>query len=278
AAASVLDTSNLVTQQILFFDVNVSQLPPVPALEAAGMTLINIWEALETIETHRFACLRLTECGAQILLSVREEILDVPTYVVEELQGQIGRLEDTLKKIYLMLQNQRQSSFLKLYSKREEMLRDIKVCDWELNTTLDMFGLPLQIRVLKLMQASEPYGKEEADLGDVSDLKKTPVEVPFGDEVTGLISHLRLAQNRWDHAHDLASLHQLMRTTLETNSDAGMIEVLQVPRDEIPEAIKTLQRMVEREMERTKIGENNSNTSSAESSALQLCIRIQRQL
>jgi abelson tyrosine-protein kinase 1 len=38
-----------------------------------------------------------------------------------------------------------------------------------------------------------------------------------------------------------------MRAALQTNNDVQMIEVLQVGREEMPEAIKTLQRALERE-------------------------------
>lgn len=45
-----------------------------------------------------------------------------------------------------------------------------------------------------------------------------------------------------------------MRAALQTSSDAQMIEVLQVGRQEMPEAIKALQRALEREVEREGSG------------------------
>lgn len=47
-----------------------------------------------------------------------------------------------------------------------------------------------------------------------------------------------------------------MRAALQTNNDASMIEVLQVGRNEMPEAIKTLQRALEREVEREWSGDS----------------------
>jgi abelson tyrosine-protein kinase 1 len=48
--------------------------------------------------------------------------------------------------------------------------------------------------------------------------------------------------------YDVADLRQLMNAALLTSNDAELIEVLQVARDEMPEAIKTLQRALEREV------------------------------
>jgi len=52
-----------------------------------------------------------------------------------------------------------------------------------------------------------------------------------------------------------------MRTALQTTNDVQMIEVLQVGREEMPEAIKTLQRALEREVEK-----ESASLGSAESS------------
>jgi abelson tyrosine-protein kinase 1 len=53
---------------------------------------------------------------------------------------------------------------------------------------------------------------------------------------------LRAAQNSQDRARDSADLHQLMRATIDANDDLATYEVFQIPRSEIPEAIKTLER------------------------------------
>jgi len=56
-----------------------------------------------------------------------------------------------------------------------------------------------------------------------------------------------------------------MRTALQTTNDVQMIEVLQVGREEMPEAIKTLQRALEREVEK-----ESASLGSAESRAAML--------
>jgi abelson tyrosine-protein kinase 1 len=57
---------------------------------------------------------------------------------------------------------------------------------------------------------------------------------------------LRASQNVQDRARDMADLHQLLRAALARKDDDAMIEVLQIARSEMPEAIKTLERALER--------------------------------
>ena len=59
-------------------------------------------------------------------------------------------------------------------------------------------------------------------------------------------------QNDRDAVHDAVDLRQLMRSALQANNDLEMIRTLQVGRDEMPEAIKTLQRALEKEVERER--------------------------
>lgn len=68
-----------------------------------------------------------------------------------------------------------------------------------------------------------------------------------------IISTLRVLQNERDMARDAVELRQLMRSALQTNNDVEMIKVLQVGRDEMPEAIKTLQRALEVVMEKERV-------------------------
>ena len=53
---------------------------------------------------------------------------------------------------------------------------------------------------------------------------------------------------------DTADLRQLMRAALQTTSDAHMLEVLGIGHQEMPDAIKTLQRALERVTEREAEG------------------------
>ena len=70
------------------------------------------------------------------------------------------------------------------------------------------------------------------------------------DEVATLLQTCKERQNEQDSAHDMEDLRQVMRAALQTGNDADMVNVLQVSRHEMPEAIKTLQRALEREVEK----------------------------
>lgn len=81
----------------------------------------------------------------------------------------------------------------------------------------------------------------------------TPTSTPVPSNPTEIRTRLhafRQQENERDAGLDLVDLRQLMRTALQTSNDAQMIEVLQVGRDEMPEAMKTLQRALEREVEK----------------------------
>ncbi|EJF55497.1 kinase-like protein [Dichomitus squalens LYAD-421 SS1] len=79
-------------------------------------------------------------------------------------------------------------------------------------------------------------------------------------------------QNERDIVYDTADLRQLMRTALQANNDGEMILVLQVGRDEMPEAIKMLQRALEKEVERESLEEEavlvSANVAAVESATV----------
>ena len=91
----------------------------------------------------------------------------------------------------------------------------------------------------------------------ITALQSSPAD---SESVRKTLHALRAAQNAQDRVHDAADLRQLMRTALSTNDDTAMIEVLQIARSEMPEAIKTLQRALERAVED---GQMDAEESSA---------------
>ena len=72
------------------------------------------------------------------------------------------------------------------------------------------------------------------------------------DEVAALLQTCRERQNEQDLAHDTEDMRQVMREALQSGDDAEMVGVLQVSRHEMPEAIKTLQRALERQVEKER--------------------------
>ena len=72
-------------------------------------------------------------------------------------------------------------------------------------------------------------------------------------EVLAQLQVVTARQNERDAALDAQDLRQVLRGALQANNDAEMIRTLQVGRDEMPEAIKTLQRALEKEVERESV-------------------------
>ena len=72
-------------------------------------------------------------------------------------------------------------------------------------------------------------------------------------EVLAQLQTVTARQNERDAALDAQDLRQVLRGALQANNDAEMIRTLQVGRDEMPEAIKTLQRALEKEVERESV-------------------------
>jgi len=66
------------------------------------------------------------------------------------------------------------------------------------------------------------------------------------------IASLHLAQNASDQARDSENLRQLMRLALHTTRDADILDILQIKRQDMPEAIKSLQRALEQVTERDR--------------------------
>ncbi|KAG2006316.1 TKL/TKL-ccin protein kinase [Coprinopsis cinerea AmutBmut pab1-1] len=65
------------------------------------------------------------------------------------------------------------------------------------------------------------------------------------DNVIPLLNSLQESQNSLDRTNDIASLRQLMLKAIQASSDAEMIDMLQVKHEQMPDAIKTLQRALE---------------------------------
>ena len=148
--------------------------------------------------------------------------------------------------------------------------------------TCFIWQLSIQIRTLKIIQANELRRQRETEdlLESLSHLPGlTPPPPPYTVPQAALSSPptdpqsvqkslrvLKAAQNAQDRAHDTADLRQLMRTALAQNDDSDMIDVLQIARSEMPEAIKTLQRALERVVDDGRIEAAESAVTLASSS------------
>ena len=81
---------------------------------------------------------------------------------------------------------------------------------------------------------------------------KGPITSLKPDEITELLQTCQERQNKQDFAHDTEDLRQVMRSALQADNDAEIVDVLQISRPEMPEAMKTLQRALEKEVEKDR--------------------------
>ena len=97
----------------------------------------------------------------------------------------------------------------------------------------------------------------ENALGLFEDTPHVPLTTPQDldhSQIIPTLTSLHSIQNSLDTAMDTADLRQLMRTALQTTSDVEMLDVLQIGHEEMPDAIKTLQRALEHITERDDDG------------------------
>ncbi|PFH48794.1 hypothetical protein AMATHDRAFT_64627 [Amanita thiersii Skay4041] len=326
AAASVLGNTKDVAHEVLSTGVDLLELAPLPGLAPAARTLLEIWNALETVDMNRTACLRLTERCAEILLSVREEIREAGDVVGEDLAVPIAKLVESFAQVHSLLQKLNRRPFIKRYLKRDEILRQIAECDKALTDALGMFSLSIQLRILRQIQASETQRQldtraildsvisasspsnalrlsgvqavEETtvipssstpsqlspvslsqDAGDSSNIVASPSAVQGPLLAVNDVPHLSLSparvlpalreihsrQNTLDAAKDTTDLRLLMSRAIQTSSDAQLLDILQITRDEMPEAIKTLQRALEKLIERENVSDVSASEGGAQS-------------
>ncbi|KAF4568598.1 hypothetical protein EYR40_009997 [Pleurotus pulmonarius] len=175
-------------------------------------------------------------------------------------------------------------SFLKGYLKRDDISRQIKGCHGKLDKALDMFDRSIAVRALKYNLAAQKQSEDMYRLlervlsGDIPIPARpsptpgtgsptifvpsptgSPTPMPGHTPLPGdapdtlkVIQDVRTQKRGVGFAYDMADLRSLMTMALKAGSDAEMIQVLQVGRENMPEAIKALQRELEREVERER--------------------------
>ncbi|KAH7911476.1 hypothetical protein BJ138DRAFT_1135374 [Hygrophoropsis aurantiaca] len=112
---------------------------------------------------NRLACLRLTERSARLLYNVRCEIQEAGDQVADELQHPIDKLTAALNEVYNFLTRLIRRPFIKRYLRRLEIMREIAACDRALADVLAMFGISIQVRILKQVQAVSEESRKLAE-------------------------------------------------------------------------------------------------------------------
>ncbi|KIY72595.1 hypothetical protein CYLTODRAFT_486241 [Cylindrobasidium torrendii FP15055 ss-10] len=294
AVRAILGTSIDVAHEALMLSAELLEFAPVPGLQNVARALLQIWDSAQLMDMNRQRCRRLAERCADTLLSVLQEVHDCGGQVTDELTLPLMKLERAFKDIRLLLQKQLHRSFLKRFLKRDEIMRELSGCDQGLHDALDMFGISVQIRILKQVQASDSRREREnhlilatirhsawsqaglppssshaslrspgssVDLGSYSppmalpppptpssfsQLGSPPHMLPTESTVLPTLQDIRLRQNEHDTADDISDLHQRLRDALAAQTDIEVLNTLGIRHEEMPEALKTLQRTLEK--------------------------------
>ncbi|KAJ7276508.1 hypothetical protein B0H12DRAFT_1227628 [Mycena haematopus] len=265
ALSKLLPPALLVAHDLLEVSTEVLKFVPIPGLDVAATLLLSIWDNVQGVDMNRLACLRLSERCASFLLSVAQEVHEMGDKVEKELTEPLNKLVQTFTQIRNLLIKQAHRPFLKRYLKRDETLRELAGCDTSLTDALSMFSLSVQMRILRQVKETEDRrdaenraliealrSKQETNALGIT-IEKEPLTprpvlsaLPTDNaDVFPAICSIHSTQNTLDFARDTADLRALLRDALATSSDVEMLQVLQVGRAEMPEALKTLQRALE---------------------------------
>ncbi|KAF9218643.1 kinase-like protein [Gyrodon lividus] len=134
----------------LNLSTNISAILPIPGVDGAAKALLSVWVACQMVHTNRLKCLRLVQRCAMHLCIIRRELGPSGKNLREELMGPIESFTDALNKIHAFLQKQIGLSFWKQLLRREETEREIDTCDKAITDVRGLFGLSIQMSILKL--------------------------------------------------------------------------------------------------------------------------------
>ncbi|KAJ8507429.1 hypothetical protein ONZ45_g10193 [Pleurotus djamor] len=270
AAKSILSTAGDVTHELLELGVDYLGFAPVPGLQTAAKTLLQIWDALQAVDLNRMACLGLVQDCASSVLAIRDEILNAGVSVMVETDKPFAELNAVFVAVKDMLESIAEMSFLKRYLKRDDVTRQINGCHKKLDKALMHFDNSIMLRVLKHVMSTREHSEEMRVMVEKIYTKEmsSPVlqshgippslsaatshqsSIEPGSEAWSVVNDVRTRMRDVDNAFDMADLRRLMQAALQAGSDAEMIRTLQVGRDSMPEAIKALQRELDHEKQR----------------------------
>ncbi|KXN85245.1 hypothetical protein AN958_11520 [Leucoagaricus sp. SymC.cos] len=141
AVGCVLGSAAILAHKTLLASVPLLELIPVPGLTIAAKLLLNIWDAVQEVDTNRLVFLRLTERCACIIITLNQELQNAGEDVVQELSPSLRRIEELFSSIRFLMKKEGNIPFLKRYLKREETLRHIESLNQQLDQELQILGV-----------------------------------------------------------------------------------------------------------------------------------------
>ncbi|KAF8995912.1 hypothetical protein BDQ17DRAFT_1284877 [Cyathus striatus] len=272
AISPAVDTTGAIAHDVLEVASGVLVFAGIPGLESAAKLLLQIWDNIQLVESNRLACLRLAERCADILIAIRGEVYRAKDEVIEELRIPMLKLEDTFMTIYGFIQQYGQQPFYKRYIHKDEMLAEISNCNMALQDCLEQFKISISVaileHVLKLAEMFTPNPSPSGTpMGSPSPSYRIPNIIASSINTTDALDDLDLRiralprsptlieeglrkiqedQNIADRTRDMDDLRQTLQKAVDAQSDTEMISILQVAKDDLPEALKLLLQSYER--------------------------------
>ncbi|KAJ7171285.1 hypothetical protein C8R46DRAFT_1032922 [Mycena filopes] len=245
---------------------------PIPALAPAAKILDSIWKSVQTVQTNRSSCLRVTERCADLLLAINEVMAESGEDVTQELQKPLKKIERSFLGFSTFLNGQAELSFFTRYLKKDEILREIQDHDKSIGDCLFLFNAAMQAKVLQrvllikpstqksdlLLSSVETHAPGQNETLDALDLAISfePVDtVVKDDDVSSLSEKLRQVQeteNQADRLRDIEDLGRVLHLALEAPSHLAVTRILQISKPDMPVAIMVLLRELERQQEQRR--------------------------
>lgn len=264
AIGSILGSATLIAHRTLLASMPLLELVPVPGLTMAAKLLLGIWDAVQEVDTNRLVFLRLTERCACVIITLHQELQDAGEVVVQELSPSLRRIEELFTGIQVLVKKESNIPFLKRFLKREETLRHIETLNRQLDQELQILGPSFQIRTVKVIKefTAGMDDRIEATIQRVlqshccSQPAQSPILTrppknpsllrPMSRRLLQPLEEITSVQDDKDRELDQNDLRQQMDSALQSGSDSTMLEFLQIPREDILEAIKSMQRHLEK--------------------------------
>ncbi|EMD32734.1 hypothetical protein CERSUDRAFT_118470 [Gelatoporia subvermispora B] len=151
AFTKAVGTAVDVTLDVLDYAAELLTLAPVPGLKEGIDTVLKVANAAKSVKQNKQECERLARRCVAVMLSVRQEVKLAGDQVSEELAMPISDLVRTFTSVYHFLQGYGHASTFQKYMKRWDVSNDFRDCDRSLDSAISLFGMALQIRMMKQM-------------------------------------------------------------------------------------------------------------------------------
>ncbi|KAJ6526803.1 hypothetical protein B0H19DRAFT_1243493 [Mycena capillaripes] len=247
---------------------------PVPGLAAAAKILDSIWTSIQTVQTNRSRCLRVTERCADLLVAIHQVVSESGDEVYHELKGPLERIEGSFQEFDRFLKGQAALSFFTRYLKKDDILREIQDHDQAIHDCMFLFHTETLARILQLQldqkpkpppqpaallfgpAVSDPHPSGHNDHLEAIDLPvvsfREEPEDTTKDDVSSLSEKLRQVQateNDVDRARDIEDLGHVLHMALNAPNHYAVTRILQISKPDMPAAILVLLRELERQQQ-----------------------------